>query len=1312
MKRTLQQNTTRLFCIVLLSILIFNNIGCADFDNINGLKKDWFDTNIESNQTAGLRRYTENNLNLPPLIEYIVDFENPNSVKVANHLKKVSSYTKLPMSTINLKSWNANTKISESTRVICILETKKLNNASIPKLVEFVSQGGTLFLPFLCDDKRFGFLTGMKTNADYDTDVQSKGFLMRSNYIPTMSNKPYREDAVHFGMKANNFEPTINILATASSNPQYPLIIENKVGKGRVVLFNSSLDFEKGDRGFLFSGILMGLEAIPYPIVNVGTIFLDDFPSPLYATKMEPIKSEMDLSITEFVRDVWWPDMKKIAKKYNIRYTAIPAFDYNAKIEPPFLFLQWDYEKIKIDNKVEPLSSWLMRDCLNNNHELGFHGYNHVSLTKQEWKKPEFIVMALEGVQKKWKVSNFKNLPVSYVPPSNVVDNVGLKYLKEGLPSLQFLCSLYLGELNEGGNREYDFDPFHPNMFDFPRISDGYKVSYDNQYTLQSMFLYTGIWTHFVHPDDVFQIPSPFNKSAGKFDLRNAEGLGWRKTNGKPYGLIGEFDKYLKEFTTNFPQIRMIPASEGAYFTNDWRASDYMHKSVQGNYIVEKLNPQASITENQYWFLYGTKENAASIEAQLNDIAVIFSKTPFNNGYLYSVYTKDSRIVLKDLKPEKNNELVVLAQTIQNEYISYMSKVRSYEIGEGGNDDYDKKLHLEIAALKERMLNEAKIDSTVWNQYTKYLSWDDSGEEVWTMLEKHVQKYPSKDNVMYSVELAKLVYYPNELVREKWISAQILVTPNDKNLLNSYVADFNSPENQEKIGAALKQLLNIDTSTKTLYDYLEYLLQYDQETAYKELEKIKPSEDFKGLSSDIVWLYAGKNEYQKAYDWSFYSSEIDVMSKLEWLYQLKQYEALINEYNQYIKDFPDDYKTKAAMSHYYHSMGKFKESWILADSLPESKEKEELRIMLNADVVYEDELLQQYLLEYYPGLFLSNVSKSIAKTNRLKFGNYIESENALQTNRDRKSALTTVHSYNFYDKSQNEHRIAATYSEFYPLKVYEDSPLINLRLPYYRAIDEKGWEINVLRRVYGIEYRYKNPFSYDKIQYWGRARLERDNYEQMYFQLGLGVNKSFNKNYSSAEVNVYPAETAPAHSKEIYQIKTSLYQSLLFMKAISTSIAVESNYYTKSNSYGGTIYEGAIDVTGTLRVEWDKREEKKMKFIPFLETAYTYGSAALPNGFPYWMLEHRFSGGGGLGWNYGLEENDFNAKLEVSYFLDDYADNFQRYSGTLSYRLFDYTALVGSFELFSQDKFYSNTIKLGLKHNFKNKIRHKKEKSN
>lgn len=1270
---------------------------CAEFDSIISFDKKNPNENNQVALESSLRRYPEDNsLHLPPLVEFIVDYNNTHSLRYANHIKKVCDYTKIPFETLNVKNWNANLTVSPSTRVLIIFDTQKLNNSSVNKLIEFTSAGGTLILPFVNSDKRFAYLVGFIPEATFDTDEISKGYRFKIPLLAGMKGKTIQEEVILYGMHAQNFKPDIKILATAANNPEYPAITENTIGQGKVIYFNTSDLFQKHDRGLLFATILKGLESVPYPIANSSTLFLDDFPSPVYNSKIEPIKSEMNLSIADFVQKVWWPDMVELAKKHNISYCAVPAFDYNVKTEPPFLFEQWDALKIKENNKVEHLSSWLMRDCLKNNHELGFHGYNHVSLIKRDWSNAEFIVTSLEGVQKKWKVNNFGNFPVSYVPPSNVIDGMGLKYLKQGMPTLKYMCSLYLGDLEEGGAREFDFDPFHPNFFDYPRISSGFYFGETEQYFLHSLYLYTGIWNHFVHPDDVFQIPSPFNKSAGNYDLRNSKELGWRKTKGKNFGMLSEFDSFLKEMKNLYPQIRFLNAEQGGDATLDWRANQFRHREDPESYTVEKINTEKSITEKQYWLLYGTAENTFDIENQLNNIGASFNKTPFLEGFLFSIYTTKSRLKLKNLKVKSSKTDVSNAK---NNYYSFQALQKDYERGEVWVDKYEENLRLEIEALKTKMISDENIDYATWNQYATYMSWTDKGESVWKMLEDHCIKYPQKANIMYSKELEKIVGYPNDLVMEKWYSAQLLVTPNNVDLLNSYVANFYTSENQEKIKKALIALLSVDTSSTSLFNFIQHLLWYEPDNALKEIEKIEPSEDFRPLATNITWLYANDKNLQKAYDWSMYSDEIDIQTKLYWLFELQQYDVLIDEYTRHISTHPDDYKTKAAMAGLYHGIGNFKEAWILADSLPESREKEALRKDLNRDVVYVNDLLKQFLLEYHSGFFLSNVKNNLSKENRLKFGDFIETENEIQTNRDRKAGLKTVHSYNWFDKSKNLHRIAATYSEFYP---------INRDVNELDPISPENNEDNQFLRVYGMEYRYKNPFSFDKLQYWGRFRTEFTSDNEFFIQAGLGASITKNKNFSSAQMNLFPAETAPGYAKEIYQLKTNLYHSRYFLKKLNFTFSLESNYYTKSRKNEDFETENSIEGIATMRINWENGEPKKMKFIPFLETSASKGTIDLPGGYPYWMLEDRLFGGGGLQWKLGLDEDNLKINLEAGYFVDTFSDEFQRITGSVSYRVFNYWQINGSIELFNQDKFYSNTFNFGLKYNFRERKDFKK----
>src|SRR5690606_1394113 len=129
-----------------------------------------------------------------------------------------------------------------------------------------------------------------------------------------------------------------------------------------------------------------------------------------------------------------------------------------------------------------------------------------------------------------------------------------LNQLVKGMPSIKFMCSIYNGEFKEGGNREFDFDPLEPKLFDIPRTASGFYLSEEANFALNSVYLYTGIWIHFVHPDDVFQIPGEHNISQGNYALRNSEGLGWHKSKKSNRAMYPEFRSLIKNMKQRFPQ--------------------------------------------------------------------------------------------------------------------------------------------------------------------------------------------------------------------------------------------------------------------------------------------------------------------------------------------------------------------------------------------------------------------------------------------------------------------------------------------------------------------------------------------------------------------------------------------------------------------------------------------------------------------------------------------------------------------------------------------------------------------------------------
>lgn len=1287
MKNTTTNSSLRLrVLLALLAVTIAS--GCMKIDELIGAEGY-----NKRNDNLSLRRYSGMPLNIPPLVQFISDKGDIESLSLNSNLRKVCDYTKIPFQTVNLEDWNKEPKIGESVRVLSVLNTQKLNNKSVDIITEFVAKGGTLYMPYGSEDRRFAFLVGMHPENDFETDITSSGFLFKVPILPGFKDHVYKKGLKFFGLQSKAFSNKVKVLATAENNEKYPLITQNAIGKGKVIYFNSTYFFIKEDRGLLLSGILKGLEGIPYPVINTGVIFLDDFPAPLYDIKKEPVASEMNLTITDYVHNVWWPDLLKLAKKHNIKYSAMTTFDYNVNIKPPFLFREWDSRKVKIDDKELGLSNWLVNDVAKHGHELAFHGYNHVSLLVSDWKNPDFMVTSLKAAEKKWEVSEFGDLPVTYVPPSNYIDRVGLKQLKKGMPSIKFMCSILVGDKKYGGGREFDFDPYEPELFDFPRISSGFYVDPDLKFTMYSLYMYTGIWSHFLHPDDIYQIPST-NISKGVYDLRNYDNLGWYKTPNSNRAMLPEFDKLLKTLRSDFPYIRYLDARESGLMTNDWRASYFNHKSAHGMYTVEKLKPEESNYTEQDWFLYGSSEKSARIEEQLKRQGANFKKSPYLEGYLYSIRTSKPKLTMPDFKSDLETvDLNAVAANVAHDFKNYKAEVNRLAKKSIWEDNFDENLALEIENLKKRMLSEPKINPDVWDKYTEYLSWEDKAEDVWKMLEEHCIKYPLAENVMYSVRLSKLVYYPNDLVQEKWMSAQMLVTPNDKDLLNSYVAYFYTAENQEKIKKALINLLKVDTSQDSFMKYIDYLVNYEPQNAIPELDKLKPSEDYKDLATAICWLYADQNEFQKAYNWSAFSTEIDFYSKMQWLIELKENQKLISEYNTYIEKNPEDYRVKAQMSMAYHDMGKFKESWILANELPdESADKETIRKMLNTDVIYEERNIQNDLVENYPALFYPDVLKKVIETDRLEYGNFINYVTELESNRKDLSSYKNILSYNMYDKKKNLHGVGITYSSMYRLE--ND-------LPDY--ID------NVTHNVFGFQYQFNNPKSFEKLQYWSNFRYEYSDFKKSFIQFGVGANYSKNKSYSSAEFRIAPVENGPSHSKSIYRFQLNLYEDYTFFKYLNTSLSLEGNFYNKSEVlnkeyYAYESYEGSI----TGKIIFNRWLEKKYRFLPFIESSRSQGSLGkstipLSSGYPYWMIDDRFFVGGGLGFAIGQLEDDFNMRVEGAWFNDDYASEFSRLIGNFNYQIFDYTAISATFEFYVQSKFYSNAFQVGVKHNLKRK---------
>lgn len=1295
----------------------------------------------------------------PPVITYLVDKGN-RTVEIAN-LKKVADYTKIPFEEMSLSLFNEKKTLKTSTRVVCITKSDPLSNAAIDSLLSFVAKGGTVFFSKASTDKRINYLLGLTPETLLSRDEGAMGYFFNKPVFPGNANFKFEKKGFyHLGIPGRNFSNNVQILATAFNDRTYPLITENTIGKGKVVYFNSTISFTKEIRGLMFAHVLMGLEGIPYPVANTSTVFLDDFPSPIYNINKEPIKTELGISVSDFVTNVWWPDMKKFGQEENLKYSAYVTFDYNSFIVPPFTFKEWDKNTFTKNSTVQEKSSWLGRDIIENGHELAFHGYNHVSLTKDNWKQPEYIVSSLNSAVKKWNILDFKRLPISYVPPANIIDSVGLAKLQEAIPSIKYIQSTYLGAKEDGGDREFDPEPYNDHFFNYPRISSGFYIEPVSEFTIESMHLYTGIWTHFVHPDDVYQIKDGSNKaSSGDYEYRNKHNLNWY-SKGSKTGLLDSFKNYLKDFKKKHPMSRFLTAEDASEKVLYWRYSYFSHSRIDGRYIVES-DADLRGKSDHYWFMYVSQENEKIIANDLNNQGVVVQKTPFLQGNLYTIKTGITYLSIPDmefyghkarLNPEAEKTKVFEnynAYLVEGEALRPLALKVQEAIA---NNDLKKATDLIITYINN---NKGLITNKLWQDLATYLVWQEKGSAIWPIYEDFFIKNQNKNNADLSREIAAIAGYENDLSRDKWLVRQLDLDTTDEEVITEYLAYFNKDINKHTVLRAYKKLISINPSVKNNKAYIESLLHFNAKEIVPVLKNISPcDEDYKDMALTIAWAFADKFHFDDAIEWQKCASGIDketvtnwisksssfedykekdfpfymsillaidskkavislynvnycdpslvhlakeiaeayaneklyiealswaecaknlpVTQKLSWLYELKKYEKLKSVYELYIIDNPKDYEVKIYMATLHLYSNEVIESAKIVYELPIDIDNSVLRALLNKEVINLNVENQIVILDNYSAILFPEVRQEITKKIRQEEGNSIAFNTLIINDKLVPTTFANLITYKFFDKERNIHSVSATQSIMYPINSFpEDS-------------------INTEHRLLGLEYGFKNRAE-KKYRYFGKTRIERDNFNKLFFQFGSGLSYSGDKSFNSYQLDLFPVRSGAGHSLNLYRTELNSYHELFLSKKVKQIIAVQGNYYT----------DNQVEIVALGRLEYILYNENNFTVSPLAEVSYGIASEDRRSGYPYWIANNRLYGGGGFSFKLGSAKSKLNMNLDAAIFIENDDTNFERYIYNASYRIKDFTIIKAGFEIYTIDNFYSNVFQLGLAYDFK-----------
>lgn len=338
-------------------------------------------------------------------------------------------------------------------------------------------------------------------------------------------------------------DPQCRVYMESADKQGVPLLWSLDHGDGRIVVNNNTLVQGKDSRGFALQAVLALKGTLVYPIINAGMMFIDDFPAPQPAGFDERLLDEFGYDIAGFYRNHWWPDMKKLTWNDGLRYTGVLIETYNDRVEAPF----------EPDTDERALIRYYASELLQSGGEIGLHGYNHMPLCLDgfpyagegyvTWPSTENMSLALQELFR----YGGKFLPSAYfkvyVPPSNYLSDEGKETLLKTIPQIRTVSGLYLPETGVKSLTQ-EFAEEADGSVSVPRITAGFSMDEYNRFIAASELMLHGVFSHFIHPDDVL-------------DAERGADLGWHK-------MYEDFVREVNNVKASYPPLRWSTGSEGA----------------------------------------------------------------------------------------------------------------------------------------------------------------------------------------------------------------------------------------------------------------------------------------------------------------------------------------------------------------------------------------------------------------------------------------------------------------------------------------------------------------------------------------------------------------------------------------------------------------------------------------------------------------------------------------------------------------------------------------------------------------------------
>lgn len=509
----------------------------------------------------------------------VYDSKDEISVSYLDNFTEAYRYIKQPYNLYDVQ--DGFNEFKHCKVVVTMSQFEKISNVH-EILDSYVYDGGLLFIAKIDQpEKEFSTLYRKLGIVNYQYLYGNTGIELTSNILIGQNGEDYSDVFFYNDSLLVDLENTSEVLAQGS---HAPIAWLTPFGEGKVLVYNGNNLQKKKHRGLIVGALGKLIPEYIYPIYNTKLFYIDDYPAPMSNEENEKITDEYSMNMSEFYRNIWWPDMIKVSKMHDVKYTSVAILDYNEVTQAPLP----DYRQEDLTNLII-----FGREILKLGGEIGIHGYNHQPLQFDEevaksleykvWNSEEDMGISIEKTLDYLKKAFPTYEPISYVPPSNILGEEGRRVLFESWDTLKIISSVYENEY-EPSTYGQEFEIADDGILEMPRITAGYVDTQENKWLEANVLTAHGFISHFIHPDDIFD------------DYRSGD-MKWSE-------LYKGFDAMLKRIRETYPWLKAKTSGEAGYHISTVLKSD-----VNRAYSDSKVSVSiGNFVEPQY-FIFRTEKD-------------------------------------------------------------------------------------------------------------------------------------------------------------------------------------------------------------------------------------------------------------------------------------------------------------------------------------------------------------------------------------------------------------------------------------------------------------------------------------------------------------------------------------------------------------------------------------------------------------------------------------------------------------------------------------------------------------------------------